>query len=84
MQCPECGYHKMEEEIRDETLSCGGKHRNVKNLKGEFCPKCNEGVWDSESNKRLDKEQTELIDEVRRDCSNGDDSTGALGKRIII
>jgi HTH-type transcriptional regulator / antitoxin MqsA len=68
MQCPECGYPEMLEQDRDETLSYGGRSVTVRGLKGKFCPKCDEGIWDSESNKRLDEAQAGLIDNVRHEA----------------
>jgi HTH-type transcriptional regulator/antitoxin MqsA len=65
MQCPACGHPEMKEEFRDETLSYAGQSITVHRLKGEFCPACGEGVWDSESNRRLDEAQTALINAVR-------------------
>lgn len=70
MRCPACGYPEMKRQERDETLSCGGKSVTVKNLTGDFCPMCDEGIWDAESNKHLDRAQTDLMDEVRRSASN--------------
>ncbi|MFH1117946.1 MAG: type II TA system antitoxin MqsA family protein, partial [Pseudomonadota bacterium] len=67
MQCPACGYPEMEEQNRDETLSYTHRSVTVKNLKGHFCPKCGEGIWDAESNARLDEAQTELIEGVRNE-----------------
>ncbi len=69
MQCPACGYAEMEEQDRDETLSYGGASVTVRNLRGEFCPRCDEGIWDTESNRRLDEAQTELMAAVRRQTS---------------
>jgi len=57
----------MEEQNRDETLSYCGRSVTVKNLRGQFCPECGEGIWGAESNKRLDEAQTELIDNARHD-----------------
>ena len=62
MQCPECGHTEMEEQTRDETLSCDGRCVTVQNLRGHFCPDCDEGVWDAESNRRLDEAQKALLD----------------------
>jgi HTH-type transcriptional regulator/antitoxin MqsA len=69
MQCPACGYPEMEEKNQDETLSCCGQSVTVENLRGEFCPACGEGVWDSESNRRLDEAQTALMNAVRAEAS---------------
>lgn len=69
MQCPACGYPEMEEQNRAETLSYGGKSVTIRNLKGEFCPRCGDGIWDTESNRLLDKAQTELMYAVRNEAS---------------
>ncbi len=69
MQCPACGYPEMEEQHRDETLSYGGKAITIPNLRGQFCPKCDEGVWDTYSNRQLDEAQTALMDAVRQKAS---------------
>ncbi|MGO8880183.1 MAG: type II TA system antitoxin MqsA family protein [Desulfomonilaceae bacterium] len=45
------------------------KSVTVENLRGEFCPACGEGVWDSESNRRLDEAQTALMNAVRAEAS---------------
>ena len=65
MQCPACSHPEMEEKNQDETLSYSGQSVTVQNLRGEFCPVCGEGVWDSESNRRLDEAQTALMNAVR-------------------
>lgn len=69
MQCPACGHPEMEEQNRNETLSHRGRSVTVRNLRGHFCPDCDDGVWDTESNRRLDEAQTRLIDTVRREAS---------------
>lgn len=69
MQCPACGYPEMEKKNQDETLYYSGQSVTVENLSGEFCPACGEGVWDSESNQRLDEAQTALMNAVRTEVS---------------
>ena len=69
MQCPACGYPEMEQKNRDEILSYSGQSVTVENLKGEFCPACGEGIWDSESNQRLDEAQTALMNTARSEVS---------------
>ena len=69
MQCPACGYPEMEQKNQDETLSYSGQSVTVENLSGEFCPACGEGVWDSESNQRLDEAQAALMNAVRTKVS---------------
>jgi HTH-type transcriptional regulator/antitoxin MqsA len=55
----------MEQKNKDETLSYSGQSVTVENLSGEFCPDCGEGIWDSESNQRLDEAQTALMNAAR-------------------
>jgi HTH-type transcriptional regulator/antitoxin MqsA len=55
----------MEKKNKDETLSYSGQSVTVENLSGEFCPDCGEGIWDSESNQRLDEAQTALMNAAR-------------------
>ena len=69
MQCPACSHPEMEEKNQDETLSYSGQSVTVQNLRGEFCPACGEGVWDSESNRRLDEAQTAFMNAVRAEAS---------------
>lgn len=69
MQCPACSHPEMEEKNQDETLSYKGQTVTVQNLRGEFCPACGEGVWDSESNQRLDEAQAALMNAVRTKVS---------------
>ena len=69
MQCPACSHPEMEEKNQDETLSYKGQTVTVQNLRGEFCPACGEGVWDSESNRRLDEAQTAFLNAVRSEAS---------------
>jgi HTH-type transcriptional regulator/antitoxin MqsA len=59
----------MEKKNQDETLYYSGQSVTVENLSGEFCPTCGEGVWDSESNQRLDEAQTALMNAVRTEVS---------------
>ena len=60
---------EMEQKNQDETLSYSGQSVTVENLRGEFCPACGEGVWDSESNQRLDEAQTALMNTARSEVS---------------
>ncbi len=69
MQCPACGYPEMEKKNQEETLYYSGQSVTVENLSGEFCPACGEGVWDSESNQRLDEAQAALMNAVRTEVS---------------
>ena len=65
MQCPACGYPEMEQKRQDESFCYSDQSVTVENLTGEFCPACSEGVWDVESNKRLDQAQTALMNAAR-------------------
>jgi HTH-type transcriptional regulator/antitoxin MqsA len=59
----------MEKKNQEETLYYSGQSVTVENLSGEFCPACGEGVWDSESNQRLDEAQAALMNAVRTKVS---------------
>jgi HTH-type transcriptional regulator/antitoxin MqsA len=59
----------MKQKTQNETLSYSGHSLTVENLRGEFCPACGEGVWDSESNRRLDEAQTALMNAARAEAS---------------
>jgi HTH-type transcriptional regulator / antitoxin MqsA len=65
MQCPSCGYPEMDDKIVDKTLSYGGRSRTLKGMKGEFCPRCGDGVWDAKSYRRFAKAQADLVDAAR-------------------
>ena len=64
MKCPSCGYPEMVTKICDEILSYGGKTVTLHDMKGDFCPKCDEGVWDAASYRRYTEEQSALLDSV--------------------
>jgi len=69
MRCPACGHPKMVSKTKDETLSYGGQSLTLHAMRGEFCPKCGEGVWDSESYKRYVEAQAALVRAVKGDVS---------------
>ncbi|MBU2262990.1 MAG: type II toxin-antitoxin system MqsA family antitoxin [Proteobacteria bacterium] len=45
MKCPSCDHVEMVKRTQDEKLSFGGQSLTLHGMKGEFCPKCDEGVW---------------------------------------
>lgn len=61
MRCPSCGHPEMETRICDEILSYGGKSIILHDMQGDFCPECNEGVWDARSYRRYTEEQAKLV-----------------------
>ena len=61
MKCPECGYKEMASKIVDETLTYKGKSLTLHSMKGDFCPKCKEGIWDSENYRRYTEAQAALV-----------------------
>lgn len=67
MKCPACGKSGMALKILDETLSYGGQSLTLHGMRGEFCPSCGEGVWDSESYRRYAEAQTALLRSVKGD-----------------
>lgn len=70
MRCPSCGHPKMVTKICDEVLSYGGKSVILHDMKGDFCPKCGEGVWNAESYRRYTEEQAKLLDSLGTEVRN--------------
>jgi HTH-type transcriptional regulator / antitoxin MqsA len=69
MRCPSCDQAKMVKRTQDEKLSFGGQSMTLHDMKGEFCPKCDEGVWDAESYRRHAEAQAALLKAVKGDLS---------------
>lgn len=69
MKCPVCGQSEMVQKILDETLSYGSQSLTLHAMRGEFCPVCGEGVWDTESYRRYTEAQTALLRAVKGDVS---------------
>ena len=69
MKCPSCDHAEMVKRTRDEKLSFGGQSLTLHGMKGEFCPKCDEGVWDAESYRRYAEAQAGLLSAVKGDLS---------------
>ncbi len=73
MQCPACGYLEMEERIYDELVCHGGESIELPHMKGQFCPKCGDAVWDDDSYDRYFKAQDALIIEGRNKANKRED-----------
>lgn len=71
MECPACGYSEMDEKTVDKTLSYGGLLITLRRMKGNFCPRCGDGVWDVKSYRRLVRAQEKIVTAARNDA--GDD-----------
>ena len=69
MKCPACGNSEMILKIQDETLSYGGQSLTLHTMKGDFCPECNEGIWDEDSYRRYTEAQAAIIRAVKGDVS---------------
>ncbi len=69
MKCPACGHVEMVSKTQDETLSYGGQSLTLHAMRGEFCPVCGEGVWDTESYRRYTEAQAALLRAVKGDVS---------------
>ena len=69
MKCPACGHVEMVSKTQDETLSYGGQSLTLHAMRGEFCPVCGEGVWDTESYRRYTEAQAALLRVVKGDVS---------------
>lgn len=64
MTCPNCGHPETVEKICSETISYGGESVTLRDMRGEFCPKCGEGVWDAASYQRYTEAQEQLLHSV--------------------
>ncbi len=69
MKCPACGHAEMVSKTQDETLSYGSQSLTLHAMRGEFCPVCGEGVWDTESYRRYTEAQAALLRAVKGDVS---------------
>jgi HTH-type transcriptional regulator/antitoxin MqsA len=69
MKCPSCDHGEMMERTQDEKLSFGGQSLTLHGMKSEFCTKCGEGVWDTESYRRYAEAQAALLRAVKGDLS---------------
>lgn len=54
----------------DETLSYCSQSLTLHGMRGEFCPACGEGVWDTESYRRYAEAQAALLRSVSSDISS--------------
>ncbi|MCU0577324.1 MAG: type II toxin-antitoxin system MqsA family antitoxin [Desulfobacterota bacterium] len=57
----------METKVIDETLSYGSESLTLHDMKGEFCPKCGEGIWNDESYHRYTAAQDAMMRKTRGD-----------------
>jgi HTH-type transcriptional regulator / antitoxin MqsA len=69
MKCPACGHSEMVSKSQDETLAYGSQSLTLHAMRGEFCPVCGEGVWDTESYSRYTEAQAALLRAVKGDVS---------------
>jgi len=69
MKCPACGHAEMVSKTQDETVSYGSQSLTLHAMRGEFCPVCGEGVWDTESYRRYTEAQAALLRAVKGDVS---------------
>ena len=69
MKCPACGHAERVSNSLDETLAYGSQSLTLHAMRGEFCPVCGEGVWDTESYRRYTEAQAALLRAVKDDVS---------------
>lgn len=69
MKCPACGHAEMVSKTKDETLPYGSQSMTLHSMRGEFCPTCGEGLWDTESYRRYPEAQAALLRAVNGDVS---------------
>lgn len=53
MKCPACGAANLVHDTRDLTYTYKGKTTTLSNVRGEFCPACNESVLDANESRRV-------------------------------
>jgi len=70
MKCPACGHLQMVTRTTDETLAYRGQSLTLHAMRGKFCPRCGEGVWEEESYRRYTEAQAALLRAVKRDVGN--------------
>lgn len=70
MECPSCGCEEIVTRTQDEKLSLGNQSLTLHGMKGEFCPRCNEGIWDEESYRRYTEAQAALVRAVKGDIGS--------------
>jgi len=58
----------MDEKTIDETLSYAGHSMTLHGMKGKFCRRCGEGVWDQESSRRFDEAHMAMVTAARSDA----------------
>jgi HTH-type transcriptional regulator / antitoxin MqsA len=69
MKCPVCSHAEMTSKTQDETPSYGSQSLTLHAMRGDFCPACGEGVWDTESYRRYTEAQAALLRAVKGDVS---------------
>lgn len=64
MICPVCGQAELIADMRDQPYTYKGKTTIINNVKGEYCPACNEGILSFNEAGRVSHLQLQFNDEV--------------------
>ena len=53
MKCPQCGMANLIHEVRDLPYVYKGETTTFRQVSGDYCPACGEGVFDAETSRAL-------------------------------
>ncbi len=53
MKCPQCGMADLVHEVRDLPYVYKGETTTFRQVAGDYCPACGEGVFDAETSRAL-------------------------------
>ena len=49
MKCPICGSAELIHQVRDIPYTYKGESTLIRNVQGDFCPACSEGILDQQT-----------------------------------
>lgn len=64
MRCPACGQAELVHDTRDLPYNYKGELTNIPNVTGEFCPSCDEGVFDEQESVRISTAMLEFNKQI--------------------
>jgi HTH-type transcriptional regulator/antitoxin MqsA len=64
MKCPNCGMAQLASDTRDIPYVYKGEKTDLMQVSGDYCPACGEGVFDTETSRRLSAEMKTFARQV--------------------
>ena len=64
MKCPVCGVAELTHDTRDISYIYKGESTIIPEVTGDFCPACDEGVFDMVTSRRISEEMLEFNKQV--------------------